>query len=156
MEILASRIVIRPSDPEASRRFYRDQLGLALYQEFGSGPERGMVFHLGGGFLELVGRADQPPSAQPAMWLQVRSLARTRARLIANGLTPTREARAEAWGLWEMHLADPDGIQIYVVEVPQDHPFRHGVPAPDTPAPTPLDTQIKQAMAEQEQGEEPV
>lgn len=147
MEILASRIVIRPSDPDASRTFYRDQLGLAVYQEFGSGPERGTVFHLGGGFLELVGRAAGPAAHPPAMWLQVRSLAATRARLITNGVTPVREAQAEPWGLWEMHLHDPDGIQIYVVEVPQDHPFRHGVPAPDNPAPRPLSEQI--ALAEQ-------
>ncbi len=147
MEILASRIVIRPTDPEASRTFYRELLGLAVYQEFGSGPERGTVFHLGGGFLELVGRSAEPMSSQPAMWLQVRSLAETRARLLSRGVTPARDAEAEPWGLWEMHLADPDGIQIYVVEVPQNHPFRHGVPAPDTPAPTPLDVQIKQADA---------
>ncbi|MFF9672650.1 VOC family protein [Streptomyces eurythermus] len=147
MEILASRIVIRPTDPEAARRFYRDQLELPVYQEFGSGPERGTVFHLGGGFLELVGRSTTPPTDQPALWLQVRNLAATRARLLANGVTPARDARVEPWGLWEMHLNDPDGVRIYVVEVPQDHPFRHGVPAPDTPTPIPLEEQIARIEA---------
>jgi len=153
MEILASRIVIRPGDPEASRTFYRDQLGLAIYQEFGSGPERGTVFHLGGGFLELVGRGPRPHTSHPALWLQVRSLARTRARLLRNGVTPERDARTEPWGLWEMHLTDPDGIRIYLVEIPQDHPFRHGVPAPDNPPPTPLEVQIKTAEAEADGGQ---
>nr|PPQ61983.1 glyoxalase [Streptomyces sp. QL37] len=145
MEILASRIVVRPTDPEASRRFYRDLLGLSVYQEFGSGPERGTVFHLGGGYLELVGRSTRPLDEQPAMWLQVRDLATTRAQLLSNGVTPARDAEAEPWGLWEMHLADPDGIQIYVVEIPQNHPFRFGVPAPEAQEPVPLEKQVAAA-----------
>ncbi|SDP95254.1 Catechol 2,3-dioxygenase [Actinopolyspora xinjiangensis] len=143
MEILSSRIVLRPTDPEASREFYREKLGLPVAQEFGSGPERGTVFHLGGGHLELVGRSETPPDEQPGIWLQVRNLATARAELMANGVSPAREARVEKWGLWEMHIKDPDGVLIYIVEVPQDHPFRHGVPAPDVPPPTPLEEQIR-------------
>ncbi|WP_018683706.1 VOC family protein [Actinokineospora enzanensis] len=143
MEILASRLVIRPTDPEASRVFYRDRLGLPVFQEFGTGPERGTVFHLGGGFLELVGRSPVPVADRPALWLQVRNLAATRADLLANGVTPVRDARVEPWGLWELHIADPDGVLIYVVEVPRDHRFRHGVPVPEFEAPVPLAEQIR-------------
>ena len=75
MEVLNSRVVLRPTDPERSRAFYRDTLGLAIYREFGSGPERGTVFFLGGGFLELSGRAAPPPVPGMALWLQVRDLA---------------------------------------------------------------------------------
>ena len=50
--------------------FYRDTLGLAIYREFGSGPDRGIVFFLGGGFLELSGRAAAPPAPGMALWLQ--------------------------------------------------------------------------------------
>jgi catechol 2,3-dioxygenase-like lactoylglutathione lyase family enzyme len=60
MDVLSSRLLLRPTDPERSRIFYRDTLGLAIYREFGSGPERGTVFFLGGGFLELSGRAAGP------------------------------------------------------------------------------------------------
>ena len=28
------------------------------------------------------------------------------------------------WGLCEMRIQDPDGVVIYVVEVPEDHPLR--------------------------------
>ena len=35
MEILTSRILLRPADLDQSRRFYRDVLGLAVYREFG-------------------------------------------------------------------------------------------------------------------------
>jgi hypothetical protein len=36
MEVLASRILLHPSEPQRSQRFYRDMLGLAIYREFGS------------------------------------------------------------------------------------------------------------------------
>ena len=35
MDVLSSRILLRPSDLDRSRRFYRDVLGLAIYREFG-------------------------------------------------------------------------------------------------------------------------
>jgi catechol 2,3-dioxygenase-like lactoylglutathione lyase family enzyme len=44
MDVLSSRVLLRPTDPERSRVFYRDTLGLAIYREFGSGPDRGTVF----------------------------------------------------------------------------------------------------------------
>ena len=36
----------------------------------------------------------------------------------------TREPRPEPWGLVEMWIEDPDGVQIVLVEVPADHPLR--------------------------------
>jgi len=62
MEVLSGRVLLRPTDPERSRVFYRDILGLAVSREFGSGPERGTVFFMGGGLLELSGRAAAPPA----------------------------------------------------------------------------------------------
>ena len=62
VHVLSGRVLLRPTDPERSRVFYGDQLGLAVYREFGTGPERGTVYFLGGGFLELSGRSDTPPS----------------------------------------------------------------------------------------------
>jgi hypothetical protein len=35
-----------------------------------------------------------------------------------------REPQREPWGLWEMWVADPDGVRICVVEVPEEHPLR--------------------------------
>ena len=34
MEVLSSRILLRPADPNRSRRFYRDVLGLAISNRF--------------------------------------------------------------------------------------------------------------------------
>jgi hypothetical protein len=36
VDVLGSRILLRPSEPGRSRRFYRDTLGLAVYGEFGA------------------------------------------------------------------------------------------------------------------------
>jgi hypothetical protein len=57
-----------PNRPERSRVFSRDTLGLGIYREFGSGPDRGTVFFLGGGFLELSGRAVASPAPGVALW----------------------------------------------------------------------------------------
>jgi catechol 2,3-dioxygenase-like lactoylglutathione lyase family enzyme len=124
MDVLSSRVLLHPTDPERSRAFYRDALGLAVYREFGSGPQRGTVFFLGGGFLELSGRAAAPPAPGIALWLQVRELAAVRRELGERGVPILREPRREPWGLLEMWIADPDGVRICVVEVPEEHPLR--------------------------------
>jgi catechol 2,3-dioxygenase-like lactoylglutathione lyase family enzyme len=124
MDVLSSRVLVHPTDPERSRVFYRDALGLAIYREFGGGPERGTVFFLGGGFLELSGRAAAPPAPGMALWLQVRELAAVRRELGEGGVPILREPRREAWGLLEMWVTDPDGVRICIVEVPADHPLR--------------------------------
>jgi predicted enzyme related to lactoylglutathione lyase len=124
MEVLSSRVLLHPTDPARSREFYRDQLGLAVYREFGSGPARGTVFFLGGGLLELSGRAEQPAGPAIALWLQVRDLAAAHRELAARGVPVIREPKREPWGLDEMWIADPDGVSIAVVEIPEDHPMR--------------------------------
>lgn len=120
MEILGSRLLLRPRDAVVTTRFYRDVLGLAVYREFPGGT----VFFLGGGYLEVSGRSDAEPSAATELWLQVRDLAGTAAELGERGVTVLREARREPWGLDEMWIADPDGLRIVLVEVPAEHPIR--------------------------------
>jgi catechol 2,3-dioxygenase-like lactoylglutathione lyase family enzyme len=124
MDVLSSRVLLHPTDPERSRVFYRDTLGLAIYREFGNGPERGMVFFLGGGFLELSGRAATPPAPGMGLWLQVRELAGVRRELGERDVPILREPKREPWGLLEMWIADPDGVRICIVEVPAEHPLR--------------------------------
>lgn len=128
MEVLNSRVLLHPVDPERSRQFYRDVLGLAIYREFGAGPHRGTVFFLGQGFLELSGQAEHPPGDAVALWLQVRDLAATHRELADQGVPVLREPRREPWGLDEMWIADPDGVRIAVVEVPAEHPLRRRAP----------------------------
>ena len=124
MEVLSSRILLRPSDPRRSRRFYRDILGLAIYREFGPPEDPGLVFFLGQGLLEVSGTSGQQPAGPLRIWLQVRDVRAERERLVAAGATVTREPRPEPWGLVEMWIEDPDGVPIVLVEIPADHPLR--------------------------------
>ncbi len=124
MEVLSSRILLRPVDLERSRRFYRDVLGLAIYREFGPPEDPGVVFFLGPGFLEVSGQAPAPSGGSVTIWLQVRDVRAEHGRLAAAGVRIVREPRTMPWGLIEMWIADPDGIPIVVVEVPADHPLR--------------------------------
>ncbi|MFF9278012.1 VOC family protein [Streptomyces griseosporeus] len=125
VHVLSSRTLLRPTDPERSRVFYGEQLGLSVYREFGTGPERGTVYFLGGGFLELSGRSDTPPSPAVRLWLQVPDAAAAERELRAKGVPIVRPPLREPWGLVEMWIADPDGTQIVLVEIPADHPLRY-------------------------------
>jgi catechol 2,3-dioxygenase-like lactoylglutathione lyase family enzyme len=124
MEVLSSRILLRPTDPDRSRRFYRDTLGLAVYREFGPSDDPGLVFFLGQGLLEISGRSDRSAGQTLALWLQVRDSRSEQERLLAAGVTVLRPPRLEPWGLVEMWIEDPDGVRIVLVEVPDDHPLR--------------------------------
>ena len=120
MEVLSSRVLIRPRDPGASRTFYGGTLGLAVAREFPGG----VVYFLGTGYLEVSGSAPDAAVGADALWLQVRDVAAEEAALRAAGVPVTREARTEPWGLRECWIADPDGRPIVLVEVPPDHPMR--------------------------------
>lgn len=123
MEILASRMLLRPADYQRSLSFYRDRICLAIAREYGAGT----VFFAGQSLLELAGFGSPDHSRGPfpgALWLQVRDIEATQAELRGRGVTIAREARQESWGLYEMHVVDPDGITLIFVEVPGNHPLR--------------------------------
>ena len=124
MDVLSSRILLRPTDLARSRRFYRDVLGLAVAREFGSPADPGTVFFLGSGFLEVSGHAANRPGGSMMLWLQVRDVRAEHQRLAAAGARIAQVPRVEPWGLIEMWIEDPDGVRIVLVEVPADHPLR--------------------------------
>jgi len=123
MEVLSSRILLRPTDPDRSRRFYRDILGLAVYREFGPSVDPGLVFFLGQGLLE-ISKSEGGSGQTLALWLQVRDIWAELERLLRAGVTVLRPPRGEPSGLVEMWIQDPDGVRIVLVEVPDDHPLR--------------------------------
>jgi catechol 2,3-dioxygenase-like lactoylglutathione lyase family enzyme len=129
VEVLASRVLLRPSDFDAGRHWYRDVLGLRVSREYGAGGHvTGVVFFLGGGFLELVSGAS--PVADPAgaaLWLQVHDVDAEHARLAAAGVEVLRGPVDEPWGLRECWVADPDGVRIALIEIPDTHPLRRRV-----------------------------
>lgn len=118
MEILASRVLFRPADYQRSVEFYRDRIGLAIAREYTGGT----VFYAGQSLIELAGHGE--PTSGGSLWLQVRDLYATQSELTARGVAIAREASQEPWGLHEMHVADPDGVTLIFVQVPENHPLR--------------------------------
>jgi predicted enzyme related to lactoylglutathione lyase len=124
VEVVSSRILLRPADLGRSQSFYRDVLGLAIYREFGSAADPGVVFFLGSGFLEVSGHSAGRAGQSLMIWLQVRDINAEHLRLAAANVRVLREPLTEPWGLIEMWIEDPDGVRIVLVEVPADHPLR--------------------------------
>ena len=124
MEVLSSRILLRPSELERSLHFYEQVLGLAVYREWGEGPSRGVVFFLGSGLLEVSGSSVEACSDAVRLFLQVRDLPALRKLLVAAGVAIEEEPEVKPWGLFEMVARDPDGLALVFVEVPPEHPLR--------------------------------
>jgi predicted enzyme related to lactoylglutathione lyase len=124
VEVLSSRVLLRPVDPDRSHRFYGETLGLAVFREFGDGEHRGVVYFTGIGFLEVSGRSIAPSAPNMALWLQVRDVDAAHQELAGKEVEILRPPQDEPWGLREMWIADPDGIRIAVIQVPDDHPLR--------------------------------
>ena len=118
MEVLISRVLLRSPDPVRLQRFYRDQ----LQPRGGPRVSRRDRLHAGSGFIEVlrthVGRTGRHVRGRQ-LWLQVRDIASTEKQLRDAGVTVTREPVTEPWGLIEMHIADPDGRTLIVVEIPR-------------------------------------
>jgi catechol 2,3-dioxygenase-like lactoylglutathione lyase family enzyme len=134
VDVLSSRILLRPAELDRSHHFYRDVLGLAIYREFGPPADPGVVFFLGPGLLEVSGRAAGPAGDSVMIWLQVRDVHAEYERLAAAGVRVLRGPAAETWGLIEMWIEDPDGVRIVLVEVPVDHPLRRDPRSMSPPA----------------------
>ncbi|MFF3179730.1 VOC family protein [Rhodococcus pyridinivorans] len=123
MEILSSRTILRPRDPEAALEFYGSTLGLAIAREYPGGT----VFFAGQSLIEIAahGRSDDSDEMfHGALWLQVRDVYDAEAELALKGVRIVRGAKQEPWGLHELWIADPEGIPIVLVQIPEDHPLR--------------------------------
>ncbi|MBF6333723.1 VOC family protein [Nocardia transvalensis] len=126
MDILSSRVILRPANYERTLEFYRDGLGLAIAREYPGGT----VFFAGQSLIELAAhgrREDAPTGFAGALWLQVRDAADSAAELALRGIAIDRAPVQEPWGLIEVWLRDPDGVPIVLVEVPGDHPLRRDI-----------------------------
>lgn len=123
MDVLSSRMILRPGDHDRSVRFYRDTLGLAIHREFPGGT----VFFLGQGLLEVSGSGGTGPSPDQMLWLQVRDAAESVRELRELEVEVLAEPERQPWGLIEGSIADPDGMRIVLVEVPPEHPLRADV-----------------------------
>lgn len=124
MHVLQSRVLLRPADLDTSIDFYEQRLGLVRYREWGHAPHRGVVYFLGGGYLELTEGGAGVQAHGVRLWLQVADAHAAREDLAANGVTIDEEPERKPWGLVEFVVRDPDGMELVVVETPLDHPLR--------------------------------
>lgn len=127
MEILASRVLLRTADMEASLAFYEDVLALHRFREFGQAPHQGVVFFLGGGYLEITEGTRTDPGTVPdsvRLWLQVRDVAEEVETCRSAGVDVVEPVQRKPWGLLEAVIHDPDGLPLVLVEVPAEHPMR--------------------------------
>jgi len=111
VEVLQSRVLLRPVDYERSVAFYR---------------ATGTVFFVGGGLLELSRSGGPVTEDKLSLWLQVRDVDAEFDRLAAAGVTVAEAPVLAPWGLREARLRDPDGLLLILVEVLPDHPMRRG------------------------------
>ncbi len=128
VHVLQSRILLVPSDMDRSIDFYEHRLGLARYREWGQPPHRGVVYFLGGGYLELTESGEPSPPRGFRLWLQVADVRAARDELAREGVTIHAEPARKPWGLIEMEIRDPDGLPLIVIETPVTHPLRRRQP----------------------------
>lgn len=124
VQVLQSRVLLVPRDLQVTARFYEEQVGLVRYRDFGD-PISGIVYFLGGGFLELNGGG--PDLGTPAgfrLWLQVADAHASADELAGRAVTIDEPPERKPWGLIEFTCHDPDGTPLVFVETPTDHPLR--------------------------------
>lgn len=124
MQVLAARVLLEPADFLASVAFYEERLGLVRFREWGAPPHRGVVYFLGGGYLELHESGAGVRAEGLRLWLQVADAQAAFEELSARGVSVDAAPERKPWGMVEMELRDPDGVGIVVVETPLDHPLR--------------------------------
>lgn len=123
MEVLSSRVLYRSSNFDALRQFYEQTVGLHVYREYGASEKIvGVVFFLGGGYLEIARASTSSPSV--TLWLQVRHAGAEEDRLRAAGVKVVKPVETMPWGLIESWVQDQEGNELHLVEVPDDHPIR--------------------------------
>src|SRR5271167_2208554 len=108
MEVLASRLILHPSDMAQSRHFYEQVLDLRIFHEYGDGSAViGVVYFLGGGFLELSGATPARANGFSTLWLQVPDVSREETRLRGPGLSQGLGADRTAFGRSRWPCSDP-------------------------------------------------
>ena len=128
MHVLSSRVLLYPADFDRAVAFYGGTLGLDVYREYGHGGRiTGVVYFLGGGFLEVTSVPPDAPPGSTRLWLQVADVDAEHERLAAAGVDVTDPPADMPWGLREMSFLDPDGTRLRLVEVPETHPLRRRV-----------------------------
>jgi catechol 2,3-dioxygenase-like lactoylglutathione lyase family enzyme len=87
VDVLTTRVLVRPRDLPTSRAFYQQVLGFAVYRKFGDPDNPAVVLHAGNGLIEVSSHGDVSPGTNVELWMQVPDLAAEYDRLAASGIT---------------------------------------------------------------------
>ncbi len=108
-------LFIKPSDFEASLKFYRDTLGWSVTETWGgTGKERGAILSGGGIRVVLAERSAETKDAtgtQPSVHLDIHDVDQ-RFRAIGNGAHVVAAPEDTNWGTRWFVVRDPDGNLI--------------------------------------------
>jgi uncharacterized glyoxalase superfamily protein PhnB len=107
------RAFFAPADFARSLAFYRDTLRLEMTGSWDRGPgDRGAVFRLGGGRVELVAHHGAISPRGVGLYVQVPDLDALHERLTAAGVPLSRPLAKTSWGHRLFGIRDPDGVEI--------------------------------------------
>ena len=124
MHVLSSRVLLRSADFDGATAYWEERIGLVRSRDFGEAPHRGVVYFLGGGFLEVTETTTPQSVGDVRLWLQVADADGAHRQLRTRGAPVTSEPERMPWGLVEFTVDAPDGLVLHVVETPEDHPLR--------------------------------
>ena len=119
-------------DADASRSFYRDDLGLSFEGEAGDyvftheleGAKHFGLWPLSEAATACFGRAEWPadiPAPQASIEFEVADVAAAAAELTAKGYHLIHDARTEPWGQITARLLSPEGLLVAVCYTPPFH-----------------------------------
>lgn len=116
-------MLIATDDLHTSVAWWRDTLGLSVAREYGAdGVVTGVALFCGGVLVELTSHGSDPEAL--VLWLQVPDVSAEAERLIAAGVAHEGTPERMPWGLIEWRIASPEGAQLVLVQIPDDHPLR--------------------------------
>ena len=121
--MLSSRVLVATDDLQASVAWWCDTLGLSVAREYGAdGVVTGVALFCGGVLVELTGRGSDPASL--VLWLQVPDEFAEAERLVVAGVAHEGLPEQMPWVLIEWRITSPEGVELVLVQIPDDHPLR--------------------------------
>ncbi|HEX6331646.1 MAG TPA: VOC family protein [Actinomycetota bacterium] len=122
-----TRIALTVKDYDASLRFWRDALGLAVVEQWEGPSGRGSVLDAGRATIEVLsaGQADHVEEIEAGgrapdpvrLALEVEDSEATAAALVAAGATPVAGAVTTPWSHRNVRVRAPNGIQLTLFTV---------------------------------------
>jgi predicted enzyme related to lactoylglutathione lyase len=116
---LRSRTNLAVADVSASVDFYRRALGFELLVSMGDPPDFALLAEPASGVgLGLVLSDDPPVAPFACCYIDVEGVEDLHARCVDAGARITAPLTRQPWGNYDFVIADPDGHQLALGEVP--------------------------------------